>query len=66
MPAPEPDTAARRRLALMRPGWAYVIFDREIGALLCDGGWATRDGLGYYRATEAGIAVGGVRHGEMA
>jgi hypothetical protein len=53
-----PDIAARR-LALMRPGWAYVIFDRDLGALLCDGGWATRDLLGYYRATEAGIAVGG-------
>lgn len=59
-----PDTTARRRLALMRPGWAYVIFDRVLGAMLCAGGWVTQDRLGYYRATETGIALAGARQGE--
>jgi hypothetical protein len=41
----------------MRPGRAYVIFDHALGAALCDGGWAMRDRLGYYRATDAGLAL---------
>jgi hypothetical protein len=65
MATTEAETRARRRLALMRPGWAYVIFDREFGEMLCAGGWATRDNLGYYYATDAGLALAG-RHEEMA
>lgn len=57
----EPDTKTRHRLALMRPGWAYVIFDREFGVALCDAGWVTRDNLGYYRATDAGLELVGWR-----
>lgn len=59
MATQEAEAKTRHRLALMRPGWAYVIFDREFGEQLCAGGWATRDRLGYYRATDAGVELGG-------
>lgn len=61
MASAEAEALARRRLALMKPGRAYVIFDHAFGALLCDGGWATRDRLGYYRALDAGLALAGWR-----
>lgn len=53
----EVGTEVRHRLALMKPGWAYVILDHALGALLCDRGWATRNNLGYYYATDAGLAL---------